>query len=157
MVRVVSRRCAVALVTLAFLGWPFQAAAQPSSLPPNVIAPSAENSVIRNQLVLAKKFEQQALQGYMALPGDNSVSIDPVSYQAARDAYILIRAARHGMGWQRDAKKFADPVFDLTYKRLNDAWNLARTPVDHPTHGEQAVRDATQAIRLLDQVLAMMP
>ena len=96
MVRVVPRRCAVALVTLALLGWPFQAVAQPSSLPPNVIAPSAENSVIRNQLVLARKFEQQALQGYMALSADNSVSIDPMSYQAARDAYILIRAARHG-------------------------------------------------------------
>ena len=157
MVRVVSRRCAVALVTLALLGWPFQAVAQQSSLPPNVIAPSGENSVIRKQLVLAKKLEQQALQGFMALPADNSVPIDPESHQAARDAYILIRSARHGMGWQRDAKKFPDPVFDMIHKRLNDAWNLSRTPVDHSDDSARAVRDATQAVRLLDQVLAMIP
>ena len=157
MVRVISRRCAVALVTLALLGWPFQAVAQQSSLPPNVYAPSGENAVIRKQLLLAKKLEQRALQGFMALPPGDSVPIDAESHQAARDAYILIRAARHGMGWQRDAKKFPDPVFDMIYKRLNDAWNLSRTPVDHPAPSEKAVRDATQAIRLLDQVLAMMP
>jgi hypothetical protein len=157
MVRSMSRAYAVALVVSALLGWPFPARAQQSSLPPNVIAPSRENSVIRNQLTLAKKLEQQAVEGFMAIPGDNSVPVDPVSLQAARDAYILIRAARHGMGWQKEAKKFPDPVFDLVYKRVDEAWNLARTPVDRAGQPELAVRDGNQAIRLLNQVLAMMP
>ena len=104
-----------------------------------------------------RKFEQQALQGFMAIPGDNSIPVDEASHQAARDAYVLIRAARHGMGWQKEAKKFPDPVFDLIYKRVDDAWNLSRTAVDHAGSPDRAVRDASQAIRLLDQVLVMMP
>jgi hypothetical protein len=157
MMRGVTRACAVALALLTLLSWPFLAVAQQSSLPPNVIAPSGQNSVIRNQLTLAKKLEQQAIEGFMAAPGDNSVPVDPVSLQAARDAYILIRAARHGMGWQKEAKKYPDPVFDLIYKRVEEAWNLSRTPADHSDQRERAVQDGTQAIRLLNQVLAMMP
>jgi len=154
---VVSQRCAAAFVVVAILGLILPAVAQQTTLPPNVIAPSRENSVIRNQLTLAKKFEQQALQGFMAIPADNSIPVDETSHQAARDAYVLIRAARHGMGWQKEAKKFPDPVFDLIYKRVDEAWNLSRTPVDHASSVERAVRDANQAIRLLDQVLIMMP
>jgi hypothetical protein len=154
----------LALVILSLLGWSSRAAAQPSSLPPNVIAPSGENTVIRNQLTLARKLEQQALQGMQALPGDNSIPIDPAALQAARDAYVLIRAALHGMGWQKEAKKFPDPVFDLAFKRVNDAWNLSRYPVDRASWGmeradyaRESAQRMSQAIRLLDQALVMMP
>jgi len=157
MERGMSRVCAVALALLALVNWPGLAVAQKSSLPPNVIAPSGQNSVIRNQLELAKKLEQQALEGYMAIPGDNSVPIDPVSHQAATDAYLLLRAARHGMGWQKEAKKYPDPVLDLVYKRVDEAWNLSRSLVDHANQPQRAVQDGNQAIRLLNQVLAMMP
>ena len=150
-------RYSLALAVLASQSCPLHAVAQYSSLPANVIAPSAENSVIRNQLTLARKLEQQALQGFLALPRGNSVPIDPVSHQAAANAYVLIRAARHGMGWQKDRKKFQDPTFDLVFKRVDDAWNLARTPVDRPDKGELVLEDMNKAIRLLDQALAMMP
>jgi len=154
---VVSQRWAVAFVVVAILGSAFPSVAQQTTLAPNVVAPSAQNSVIRNQLTLAKKFEQQALQGFMAIPGDNSIPVDEASHQAARDAYVLIRAARHGMGWQKEAKKYPDPVFDLIFKRVEEAWHLSRTAVDHAGQPGRAVQDASQAIRLLDQVLVMMP
>jgi hypothetical protein len=154
----------LALVISSLLaGWS-PAVAQQGSLPANVVAPSGQTSVIRNQLTLARKLEQQAMHGIMALPGDNSIPIDPVALQAARDAYILIRAARHGMGWQKEAMKFPDPVFDLVYKRVDDAWNLARIPVDAASSGmdradyvQRSTQSMTKAIRLLDQALVMMP
>ena len=157
-------RSLLALLISGMLGWPPHALAQHTSLPADVVAPSRENAVIRNQLTLARKLEHQALQGIMAMPSDNSIPIDPVSLQAARDAYVLIRAARHGMGWQKEAKKYPDPVLDLVYKRVDDAWNLSRWPVDRATWGlerasyvQGSVQYMTQAIRLLDQALVLMP
>lgn len=152
----------LALVVSTWLGWAPPAAAQQSTLPANVVAPSKENRVIRNQLTLARKLEQQALDGITAGPPDNAVPIDPVALQAARDAYVLIRAARHGMGWQKEGKKLPDPLLDLVYQRVDKAWNLSRTPVDRKDmrraeYIEVSVRDMTQAISLLDQVLVMMP
>lgn len=162
MVGDVCARCGRALVVSMLLAWPPPAVAQPTSLPANVIAPSRESVVIRNQLTLARKLEKQALEGIMAIPGDNSTPVDPVSLQAARDAYVLMRAARHGLGWQREARRFPDPVMDMVFKRVENAWNLSRTPVDRTgydpvEYARVSVQDMTQAIRLLDQALAMMP
>ncbi len=164
MVRGVWERCSFALVISVLLGWPPQVVAQHSTLPPDVIAPSKDNAAIRNQLTLAKQLEQQARDRMMAMPRDNSVPIDPVAHQAATNVYVLIRAARHGMGWQKEAKKYPDPVFDLVYKRVDDAWNLSRYPVDRATWGMEradyiqvSVEKMTQVIRLLDQALVMMP
>ncbi len=153
----VRARCGLlALVLSALLGWSPHAAAQHSDLPASVIAPSRENVAIRNQLTLARKLEHQALQGFMARPADNSIPIDAGALQAARNAYVLIRAARHGMGWQKEAKKSSDPVLDLVFKRVDDAWNLSRMPVDH-SYDPRTIPAMTDAIRLLDQALTMMP
>ena len=150
----------LALLISIWLAVPSLAKAQPTSMAPNVMAPSGETSVIRKQLVMARKLEQQALQGIMAI-GDNSTPVDQVSLQAARDAYILMRAARHGLGWQREARKFPDPILDMVFKRVEDAWNLSRTPVDRTgyepvAYAQVSIRDMTQAIRLLDQALAFL-
>ena len=162
MIRGTWARYGLALVISVWLAGPLLVAAQPTSLAPNVIAPSGETSVIRNQLSMARKLEKQALEGVMAIPGDNSTHIDPTSLQAARDAYVLMRAARHGLNWQREARKFPDPVLDMVYKRVTDAWNLSRTPVDRTglepvAYSQMSLRDMTQAIRLLDQALALLP
>jgi hypothetical protein len=154
-------RYGLALVISIWLAGPLLVTAQPTSLAPNVIAPSRETSVIRNQLTMARKLEQQALQGIMAISADNSTPVDATSLQAARDAYVLIRAARHGLGWQRDAKKLPDPILDMVFKRVEDAWNLSRTPVDRTgyepvAYAQVSLRDMTQAIRLLDQALALL-
>jgi len=139
------------------------AIAQPTSLPASVLTPSTDNSVLRNQLTLARKLERQALEGIRALPGDDSAPIDPISLQAARDAYVLMRVVRHGMTWQMERRKFPDPIQDLVFKRVEDAWNLSRTPVDRATWATEraeyvriSVRDMSQALRLLDQALALM-
>jgi hypothetical protein len=47
--------------------------------------------------------------------------------------YVLIRAARSGMVDARGAKKFHDPVDDLVIKKVTDAWNMARRPLDDAT------------------------
>jgi len=161
MIRDTWARYGLALVISIWLAGPLLVTAQPTSLAPNVIAPSRESSVIRNQLTMARKLEQQALQGIMAIPADNSTPVDATSLQAARDAYVLIRAARHGLGWQREAKKFPDPILDMVFKRVEDAWNLSRTPVDRTgyepvAYAQISLRDMTQAIRLLDQALALL-
>ena len=161
MIRGTWARYGLALVISIWLAGPLVVTAQPTSLAPNVIAPSGQTSVIRNQLSMARKLEKQALEGVMAMPGDNSTPIDPTSLQAARDAYVLMRAARHGLNWQREARKFPDPILDMVYKRVEDAWNLSRTPVDRTgyepaAYAQVSVRDMTQAIRLLDQALALL-
>jgi len=161
MIRGTWGRYGLALVISIWLAGPLLVTAQPTSLAPNVIAPSRETSVIRNQLTMARKLEQQALQGIMAISADNSTPVDATSLQAARDAYVLIRAARHGLGWQREAKKFPDPILDMVFKRVEDAWNLSRTPVDRTgyepvAYAQVSLRDMTQAIRLLDQALALL-
>lgn len=161
MIRGTWARYGLALVISIWLAGPLLVTAQPTSLAPNVIAPSRETSVIRNQLTMARKLEQQALQGIMAISADNSTPVDATSLQAARDAYVLMRAARHGLGWQREAKKFPDPILDMVFKRVEDAWNLSRTPVDRTgyepvAYAQVSLRDMTQAIRLLDQALALL-
>jgi hypothetical protein len=97
----------------------------------------------------------------MAIPADNSTPVDATSLQAARDAYVLMRSARHGLGWQREARKFPDPILDMVFKRVEDAWNLSRTPVDRTgydpvRYAEVSVRDMTKAIRFLDQALGLL-
>jgi hypothetical protein len=161
MIRGTWARYGLALVISIWLAGPLLVTAQPTSLAPNVIAPSRETSAIRNQLTMARKLEQQALHGIMAIPADNSTPVDATSLQAARDAYVLMRAARHGLNWQREARKFPDPILDMVYKRVEDAWNLSRTPVDRTgyepaAYAQVSVRDMTQAIRLLDQALALL-
>ena len=161
MVRGTSPGYGFALVISLWLAAPSLALAQPTSLPPNVIEASRETSVIRNQLTMARRLEKQALDGVMAIPGDNSTHIDATSLQAARDAYVLMRSARHGLGWKRDARKFPDPILDMVFKRVEDAWNLSRTPVDRTgydpvAYSQVSIRDMTKAIRLLDQALALL-
>jgi len=154
-------RYGLALATSMWLSATPLVTAQPTSLAPNVIAPSGETSVIRNQLTMARKLEKQALEGVMAIPGDSSTHIDPTSLQAARVFYCLMRAARHGLNWRREARKSPGLILDLVFKRVEDAWNLSRTPVDRTGYGpvdyaQMSIRDMTQAIRLLDQALTLL-
>jgi len=97
----------------------------------------------------------------MAIPADNATPVDATSLQAARDGYVLMRAARHGLNWQRDDRKFPHPILDMVFKRVEDAWNLARTPVDRTgsdpvVYAQMSIPHMTQAIRLLDQALALL-
>jgi len=78
MIRGTWARYGLALVISIWLAGPLVVTAQPTSLAPNVIAPSGQTSVIRNQLSMARKLEKQALEGVMAMPGDNSTPIEDI-------------------------------------------------------------------------------
>jgi hypothetical protein len=160
---------AIALGSLGFiLGLVLPAGAQTSSLPANVITPSSQSAVISNQLRLAKQLGGKALAGLQATSSDDAIPIDPTVIQAARDTYVLIRAARHGMELSKEEQNLKhrppDPVLDLTFKRVTQAWDLSRIPVDKYSWGipradylSQSIPALSQAIRLLDQALVMMP
>ena len=52
----------------------------------------------------------------------------------------------------------------MAFKRVDEAWNLSRTPVDKYSWGmarqqylEVSVHDLTAALHLVDQVLMLLP
>jgi hypothetical protein len=53
--------------------------------------------VIKGQLRLASDVGRRLLAGLQAAPPDESVPLDQSLHKAARNTYVLIRAARHGM------------------------------------------------------------
>lgn len=146
------------------LGGAPQVGAQKTSLPASVITPSPQPAVISRQLKLAQQLARKSLAGLEATSSDEATPIDESVIQAARDTYVLIRAARHGMELSQSTRKFPDPVMDLTFKRVTQAWDLARIPVDKYSWGiargdylRQSIPALSQVVRLLDQTLVTMP
>jgi hypothetical protein len=149
---------------LVALGGAPQAEAQKTSLPASVITPSPQQATISRQLKLAQQLARKALAGLEATSSDDAMPIDESVIQAARDTYVLIRAARHGMELSQSNRKLPDPVMDLSFKRVTQAWDLARIPVDKYSWGlsradylRESIPALSQAVRLLDQALVMMP
>ncbi len=77
---------------------------------------------------------------------------------------MLIRAARHSIELAREGQKYPDPLLEMAFKRVDEAWNLSRTPVDKYSWGmarqqylEVSVHDLTAALHLVDQVLMLLP
>lgn len=147
---------------LAFGGAP-QAGAQ-TTLPESAFAVSPQPAVIKQQMRMAAQFGRSVLAGLQAASPDDAVPIDDRVQREAQDTYGLIRSARTGMTLQKSAQKFPDPFFDLIYKRVTQAWDLSRVPVDQLSWGNtrqeylaRAIPALTEALRVLDQVLVMMP
>src|SRR5262249_47094507 len=80
-----------------------------------------------------------------------------------RRAYILIRAAWWGtdLAIQKQSTSYQDPMLALANKRLNQARDLARYPVDF-TGGPRAeyvsksVESLSHSLRLVQQVLVIL-
>jgi hypothetical protein len=115
-------------------------------------------------LSIAADLGRKTLAGLQALPADDSIRIDEGTLQNARDTYVLIRAARRGMELSKETSRFRDPVMEMAFKRVDSAWNLARTPVDRASDGvsrqqylQESIRNLSEALRLLDQALVLMP
>jgi len=133
-----------------------------------VSTPSRDPSTIKGQLRLASEMGRRTLQGLQAAPADDS-PMDESVHDSARKTYVLIRAARHGFTlireWNEGRKNvLPDPIMDLAYRRVDAAWNLSRFAVDgwNSSMGRQeylakATEDLGQAIRLVDQAVAIMP
>lgn len=151
-------------VLTCVLAWPGALAAQPTSLPESVTKASIDMGTIKSQLQMAQRLGKTALQGLQTSPRDDSVPLADSTIRASRDTYVLIRAAKEGLDLKRDRQKYPDPVLELAYRRLLDAWNLSRTPADRLSWSMPraqylaiSVRDMGQALRLVDQVLVLLP
>jgi hypothetical protein len=143
---------------------PMIVGAQETTLAKSTLEPSRNPAVIAGQLRLAAELGRKALSGFQAAPTDDSVPLDENILRAARNTYVLIRAARAGLEHTIERQKYPDPVIDLVFKRVDKAWNLSRTPVDKITWGIPrqeyltiSVRDLDQALRLVDQALVLLP
>ncbi len=145
--------------------------AQKVTLPAEVIQSSPDVSVQKRQLRLAGELGRRVLQGLQAASANRDVPVDESVIQDARNTYVLIRAAKEGMEateYRRQvaAKGFMkdpDPMFEFMHRRVFDAWNLARTPVDmghnddRPLYLATSIRNLGQALQLVDQVLVLLP
>lgn len=152
------------LALAIWIGSAGPAAAQKVTLPAGVLAASNKSAVYTGQLRMASELGRRALASLEAAPTDDSAPLDESVVQPARDTYALIRSARHGMELARENQKITDPLLDLAFKRVDDAWNLSRTPVDkfswgmtHQQYIDVSVRDLTKALHLVDQVLVLLP
>lgn len=164
MTRPRSTRAIVAAVIALSLVWAGPAPAQKTTLPPSLNTSNPQSAFIKNQLKVARDLGRKALAGLEAMPADDSMPIDETTLQNARDAYVLIRAARHGMELAKEQSRFPDPTLDLAFKRVDAAWNLARGPVDRARSGipraqykQESIQNLNQAVRLLDQAMVIMP
>jgi len=141
------------------------ALAQKTTLPPSLNTSNPQSAFIKNQLGISTDLARKTLAGLGAMPSDDSIPIDEGMLQNARDTYVLIRAARHGMELAKERSRYPDPVMDLAYKRVTDAWNLARSPVDRSSSAgiprqqyiKESIQNLSQAIRLLNQAMMLIP
>lgn len=162
------RRVTVLVVGVAlcvFAGRAPVATAQTSTIAPSMFEGNQDKRVIASQLRLADQRGRKALAGFQVASHDASVPMDADVMQAARETYGLIRAARHGLELSLGNQKFADPIDQLTFKRLDNAWNLSRYPVDMISWGgiprdeylAASVEHLIRALQLVDQALVLLP
>lgn len=150
-----------ALVLLAVTATP--AEAQKTTLAPNVLAVKRDQKWWTGQLRVARELGQKALVGFRNAPTDEGSPIDE-AVQAARDYYVMIRAARYGIEGSVSDDKWKDPMLELTSRKVDEAWRLSGMAVDKASSGmprqeylELAVRALSQSVRLLDMVLVTLP
>ena len=125
--------------------------------------PRRDPAVFKEQLRQASVLGRRSIREIQALPVDDSVPVDPQVRHRARQVYVLLRAGRWGMelAMQRETT-YHDPMLRLAHKRVDQAWNLARTPVDGTSmpraeYVSVSVRDLTRAVQLIDQALVIIP
>jgi hypothetical protein len=162
-----SSRCAsfrLLVLLFASLTWLPSAQAQQTSLPEGAARIGKQQVWWTGQLRMAKQTGERALVGLQSTPVDDAIPIEETVLQAARDTYVLIRAAKAGMEIFKGEQKYPDPLTDIALRRVTEAWNLARTPVDKVSWGLSrqqylalAVQDLGKSLRLLDQTLILLP
>jgi hypothetical protein len=165
MIRAASKLLAVVAAALALnLLEAAPILAQKTTLPPSLNTSKPQGAFIQHQLRIAVDLGRRTLAGLQALPADDSIPIDEGTLQNARDTYVLIRAARHGMELAKETSRFPDPVMEMAFKRVDSAWNLSRGPVDRASSAmnrqrylEESVQSLSRAVQLLDQALVIMP
>jgi len=134
----------------------------PLGRPPRASAGGSDLAVYKDQLLKFTLLTKKNLRDIQALPNDDSVPLDPqLRYNATR-AYQLIRAAQWGMGVAIQVQSYPDPILGLAQKRAEEAWNLARYPVDftgvsRAEYISMSVQNLSRSLRLAQQALVMLP
>ena len=124
--------------------------------------PSKDPAVFKAQLLQYTQLTRKNLRDIQALSPDDTAPIDPALKGSAHHAYALIRAAQWGMGVAIQQQTYKDPMLVLAQKRAEQAWNLSRYAVDNtnaprPEYISQSVQNLTQALRLVQQILVILP
>jgi hypothetical protein len=124
--------------------------------------PSKNPAVYKDQLLKFTLLTKKNLRDIQALPNDDSVPVDPQLRHNAHRAYQLIRAAQWGMGVAIQVQSYPDPILRLAQKRAEEAWQLARYPVDftgvsRAEYISTSVQNLTRSLRLAQQALVMLP
>jgi hypothetical protein len=126
--------------------------------------PSPEPAVFKSHLLQFTQLTRKNLQDIQALPVDDSVPVDPVVRSSARRAYILIRAAWWGMDLAMQKATYRDPMLVLAQKRVDEARDLARYPVDYAVQNvpraeyiSKSVQDLSRSLKLVQQALVILP
>ena len=139
--------------------------AQKTTIPDSLNVVNKEKAFWMSQLRLARQYGQKTLTGLQSAPTDEGAPIDESVYQAARDTYVLIRAARYGVFEAvREQHQPADPMLEITARRVNEAWNLSRTAVDAASSSisrqeylTRSIHDLSRSMQLLDEVFVTLP
>jgi len=156
--------CGMAGLVLAFLACACPAQAQKSTVAEGLLVQKAETAWWMGQLQQARAFGAKALAGLQASPPTDSEPVDEAVLQAARNTYVLIRSARGGIEMAKSHRRVNDPMLDVVFQRVDEAWNLARVPVDQISWGKPraeyldvSTASLARSLRLLDQVFVLMP
>jgi hypothetical protein len=159
------RTCSAVAILILALGGVAPVTAQRTTVDANTLASSKNSAVIKNQLTLAARYGRKALAGLEATSPDEPMPPEESVLQPARDTYVLIRAALASLQHARESQRFPDPLIELAHKKVFDAWNLSRVPVDRASSGGAtrqeylalAIPNLRQALRLVDQALVLVP
>ena len=124
--------------------------------------PSSNPIVFKAQLTEASGLAKRTLRELKSLPADDSTPLDPTVLNHAHQTYVLIRAARHGMGLLQLRQSVQDPVLEVARQRVEAAQNLARTAIDgrewpRAEYLSKAISDLSKSVRLLDQAIMIVP
>ena len=128
----------------------------------NEILPNKNPAVYKDQLIKFTLLTKKNLRDLQALSDDESVPVDPQLHHNAQRAYQLVRAAQQGMGTAIQMQSYPDPILRLAQKRAEEAWNLARFPVDNTgapraEYIRTSVQNLSRSLRLAQQALVMLP
>jgi hypothetical protein len=122
---------------------------------------STNPRVIAAQLRQALNLSQQAVRELQQL-GPTEPLDAPM--RTMNRVYALIRFAHSGMDGARGARKFPDPIEDLQYRKVTDAFNISRRPLDEATSAyprdefiQRSIHNMSTTVTLLQQVVALLP
>jgi hypothetical protein len=150
-------------VIVAFVGvFGLLTATQPLSAQEDGPPLSAEPAVFRAQLFRFTQLTKKNLRDIQALPDDDSIPVDRRVWLSAREAYVTIRAARYGIEMATNKKTYRDPTLVLALNRVDEAWQLARFPVDYTSlvradYINQSVQKLSRSLKLVEQALVILP